>query len=245
MLGAVPLVVVALTDTKQSSVMSVFRFGFIGTAALLLSVRHSLVSSSKSHSYKNLPTSDGIILRDLQLADVVYDLGNIRPEGIRVLSRTEADVLNLGDGSFALVSELLFGGVKAVNLETGEITQVLPSAEFEDRIGSAVAFASGYILLLGSGNLDDGKETLRIFDGALGILVATCIIEESGSFLIDVETVGTTAYISDAKKNILWSVDLTQVSFDVCNMVAEVVLPDAFLPASTDDFGGGGAFKNA
>ena len=71
------------------------------------------------------------------LAEGVWDLGNVRPEGIHILPE---GALDLGEGTFALVTELLYGGVVAVNVDTGEITRVVNQTSFLTRAAVGIWF---------------------------------------------------------------------------------------------------------
>ena len=185
--------------------------------------------------------------RALQASDIVYPLRNIRPEGIHRLSRNEANLMGLGEDRHVLVSELLFGGVKAVNLANGDVTQVVQRGEARDRLGVDVNFGNGYILVLGAGFADGGADALRVYDAATGSFVTSCLAPaEQGGFMLDVEVVGNTAYVTDAVVNALWTVDLTQVSSgSSCEMVGIVLPAQWFLPRNDVSFMAVGKFVSA
>ena len=171
--------------------------------------------------------------RNLQIRDIVHSLGNIRPEGIHFVSRNEASIMGLGQGTYFLVSELLYGGVKAVNLATGATIQVVEGDDIFVRLGIDVDFGSGYILVLGSGYEDGGADAVRIFDAATGNFVVSCIAPSDGPHLnLDMEVVGTTVFVTDAFDNTLWTIDLSQISPDSCEMVGISLPAQWFKPPS-------------
>ena len=68
-------------------------------------------------------------------------LGNKRHEGIAA-----------GPGDDMFVSEVLFGGVKKVNVKTGETEQVVPSFPFLQRGGVGLAYHDNALFVAGGGN---------------------------------------------------------------------------------------------
>jgi hypothetical protein len=76
----------------------------------------------------------------------VFDIGNIRPEGIHILPEGVPETLGLGsEGTFALVSQMLYGGVIAVNVDTGETTSVVENLGFFERAAVGLWYANGYV----------------------------------------------------------------------------------------------------
>lgn len=76
---------------------------------------------------------------DRRMAEGVLDLGNVRPEGIHILPEGALEQ-QLGEGTFALVSELLYGGVVAVNVDTGAIARVVNQTAYFARPAIGIWF---------------------------------------------------------------------------------------------------------
>ena len=104
-------------------------------------------------------------------------VGNRRPEAIAILPDGEAAKLGLGDGTYGLVSEYYFGGVIAVNLEDGSVSQLIPSTEFGERSMLGLAYKDGVIFAANGGprfvhqNLPPAVYALN---GATGETIVNC-----------------------------------------------------------------------
>jgi hypothetical protein len=84
-------------------------------------------------------SSNGKGKEPVVLVDQV-DLGNMRPEGI-----TE------GPGTLMYTSELLCGGVKSVDVVTGEVKQVVESFGFLERAAVGLTVAEDALRVAGGG----------------------------------------------------------------------------------------------
>ena len=70
------------------------------------------------------------------------DLGNIRPEGIAT-----------GPGSLIYTSELIYGGIKSVDVVTGEVKQVVESFGAFQRAAVGLWYQDGVIFAAGGGEI--------------------------------------------------------------------------------------------
>jgi hypothetical protein len=81
--------------------------------------------------------------------DVLIDIGNVRPDGIHMVSGNE---IGLDEGStYALASQTFHGGIDAWNVETGEKTNVVPDITYGEPAMLGMWYDNGYILVAGGG----------------------------------------------------------------------------------------------
>jgi len=213
------------------------------TRVVLLTAASALSSStfndhdflgSSLHNQRSLQETTTTLVQDENA--LVYDIGNIRPEGIRILPKEASQKLGL-PGMYALVTELLFGGVKAVNLEMGWNLPMIPSLGANQRVGISVHYGNGYILITGGGPAGGFPASLQVFDATTGQLIISCKPPNNqGLFLMDVEIVNNVAYVTDTFSSMLWSVDLTTVTSKVCNMVGIPLPEEWFNPPTPETF---------
>lgn len=154
----------------------------------------------------------------------VVDIGNIRPEGIT--TGPSEDVY--------YVSELLFGGVKEVDLSGDEpvVSQVVPSFGFAARgaIGLAYDDETGLILVAGGGTAVGLPGTGAYAYSTDGSEVAACQPDESFGFINDAVVRDGKAYFTDSFSNQLYVLDMAALVNGECE-ASTVVLPDVFIPA--------------
>lgn len=76
----------------------------------------------------------------------LYSLGNLRPEGIHALPLDANAVLGLPEGDHhVLVSDLSWGSIRAVNVDTGELTEIVESVGWGVRAALGLWYDSGAI----------------------------------------------------------------------------------------------------
>jgi hypothetical protein len=143
------------------------------------------------------------------------DLGNIRPEGI-----TE------GPGTLMYTSELLYGGVKSVDVVTGEVKQVVESFGFLERNAVGLTFAEDVIWVAGGGAAFGIPAALYVYDPHTGADIAACVVPEAG-FLNDLIPYEGTLYVTDSITPNLWLFDVHSALEGNC-VYESMSLPDDF-----------------
>lgn len=166
-------------------------------------------------------------------------LGNIRPEGIRLLPTEAANDLGLvpNNSTYAIVSELFYGGVLLVNLDTGNVTQLVQSLAFGSRAGIGIHYAQGHIFMAGGGPaLGFASASVTVFDPTQADPVVVTCSSDQGGFFNEVAIVGNVAYITDSLVNQLWALNIPEAIAGNC------VLSSIPLPA--DEFAVEGEFMS-
>lgn len=159
----------------------------------------------------------------------VYDIGNVRPEGIFVLPDGAVDTMGLeGEGIFALVSEFYYGGIKAVNLDTGDVTQIVNSTAFGERGTIGLWYDDGLILACAGGEFVGPNNTaaLNVFDAVTGELLAECAPEVEGKFMNDVTVINGLAYATDSFQNHIMVLELESVKTSGSCVVDSIETPE-------------------
>lgn len=161
----------------------------------------------------------------------VHDIGNIRPEGIHVLSAEAAETMGLGEGTFALISEFYYGGIKAVNLETGNVTQIVNSTSFGERGTIGLWYEDGMILAASGGAFvgENATAGLLVFDAVNGELLAECLPEVEGKFINDVTVINGLAYATDSFQNSIMVLELESAAKGECIVSAIETPAEIFL----------------
>ena len=78
----------------------------------------------------------------------MISLGNIRPEGIHILPKDANSVMGLvGEGTFALVSDILWGSIRVVNLDTSETFTLVESLGYGSRSAAGMWYTDGAIFV--------------------------------------------------------------------------------------------------
>ena len=78
----------------------------------------------------------------------IFSLGNQRPEGIHALPLEANAVMGLPEGDHhVLVSDLSWGSIQTVNVETGELTEIVESLGPGIRAALGMWYDSGAILV--------------------------------------------------------------------------------------------------
>jgi hypothetical protein len=132
-------------------------------------------------------------------------LGNVRPEGILAVY-----------DDYMLTSEFGYGGIKKVNILTGEISQVVPSYGFTKRGSLGLEYYEGHVFVAGGGF--DPK--LFVYQVENGTQVAACAPESETSFLNDVAIVGNYAYVTNSINNTIMVVDVAKALLGVCDVLS-------------------------
>jgi len=171
----------------------------------------------------------------------IYDIGNIRPEGIHVLPDGAAELMGLGEGDFAIVSELFYGGIKAVNLNTGEVTQIVDSVGFRERSTVGLWYDDGVILAAGGGPntlSEESAAVVHVFDAVTGEILINCVPDGGGVFFNDVTVIDGTAYATDSFQNRIMTLDVESAKNGVCVLSSIETPAEVFL--SDDEFSANG-----
>lgn len=153
-------------------------------------------------------------------------LGNIRPEGV-----TE------GPGSTVFVSELLFGGVRKVDLETGEVEQVVESPGFATRGSNGLWYSHGAIWVAGTGPgsgfpLD---AAVYVYDANSGEEIAACTFE-GGGFVNDVVVAGDTLFATDSTLPAIYTLNVDAALNGECLTGTIDLPPDVFTSTGFGEF---------
>jgi len=216
-----------------ATMMILHPFCAVVAAVLTTSISPVAVGSS----FDPLKNSHPKIHRKLQDDEIVIDVGNIRPEGTHALSAQDVAELGLDpSGSYMLVSEFFYGGIKVVNVENGDIVQAVPSAAFQERGGLGVSYGDGYFLSAGAGPILDLPFEVYIYDPSSGDLVGTCTppddVQDLG-FFNDFEVDGSIAYVTDSTFARLWQFNISEAAAGNCEMMYQDLDEEVFL--GTDD----------
>ena len=155
------------------------------------------------------------------------DLGNKRPEGI-----TRGP-----DEDYMFVTEMLYGGIKAVNVVTGEIQQVVPSYGFLERGAYGVIYHEGALFVAGGGIPDGTPVMMYVYDAATGEEIASCSPDGDGYYLLnDVAILGDYAYVTDSFYNKLMKVDVAAALEGNC-VVSSIETPAEYFLADPIESG--------
>ena len=144
------------------------------------------------------------------------DLGNIRPEGVAA-----------GPGSLMYTSELLFGGIKSVDVVTGQVTQVVPSFGFGVRAALGLWYAEGVIYAGGAGELFGPPAAVHAYDAHTGQEIVTCT-PASAVFVNDVIEYNGYLFATDSFLNEVLVFDVGAMLHGDCSYNV-IVLPEAFV----------------
>lgn len=162
----------------------------------------------------------------------VFSIGNIRPEGITA-----------GDGSELFFTNLLFGGVRRLDLSTNEITEVVPNVGYFDLPALGIAYDDGFLFVAGAGPgiTDNLNQTIAyVYNAESGDHVVACTAD--GNLWNDITIYDGTAYITDSRLNLLYTLDVNAAKQGECE-VGAIDLPAAFFLAQGDAFLANGTLK--
>ena len=164
----------------------------------------------------------------------VFSLRNVRPEGVHIVDGAE---IGFSEGPYALVSEWAYGGIRAVNLETKDYSQIIDSVGFGERGSFGLWYSMGAILMCSGGFPDVPNqvepEALYFFDPITGEKLAACSPEHEAGLLNDVTVLDGKAYMTDTSNNYITVVDVAAaVNEGACNVSSIELPPDTFLDTS-------------
>ena len=149
--------------------------------------------------------------RQLDGHETIYEVGNVRTESMHLLTMEESQEIGLsGTGPFVLISELLYQGIKAMDLANGNVTQLVPSQLTFARSGLGIQYANGMILVAGGGPRSGVKAAIYAFDGTTGELMASCTASD-GFFLNDLVVRDDRVYVTDGYVNKLFYTSLADL----------------------------------
>jgi sugar lactone lactonase YvrE len=145
------------------------------------------------------------------------DLGNRRPEGIASAA---------AEAPYVYTSEVLFGGIKKVNLETGEYEQIVKPYGYFERAALGLAYYKGAIFAAGAGPQLGIPGLLYVYDSVTGEEIAACAPAGNSFFLNDVTVYKGKAYVTDSGINSISVVDADAALKGEC-IVSSIELPEA------------------
>lgn len=159
-------------------------------------------------------------------------LGNKRPEGMIIPKGDDVPEYLIGT---ALVAQIYLGGIDAINLETGDVQEIVPSAAFGTRPLLGLWHEPGAIIAAGGGPIvgPGVNTTVYMFsdDEGSGELLLECDVD--GVFLNDLTVSGETLYITDSVVNVLHALNLTAASEGEC-VAEKIELPEEFQASGFD-----------
>jgi hypothetical protein len=144
---------------------------------------------------------------------MTYSLGNRRPEGITA-----------GTDSIVFVSELLFGGVKSVNVTSGAVDQIVPSYGYMERPAAGLWSYKDSIVVTGLGPMFGVDARLYVHSTKTGELLASCLPDIGGGLLSDVTVMDGIAYATDSRINQIVAMDMEDAIAGKCS-VSTIILP--------------------
>lgn len=162
----------------------------------------------------------------LAATDKIFPIGNTRPEGI--LAIKNGTVFGLADDSpWLLYSEQFYGGVNAINMETGQITPIISTQDtFNEQQALGLAYADG-ILLVAGGQVNP---SLRMYNASTGELMAECKSERDDGYMNDVIVIQDSAYVTDSLYNSIYKFALELTPEGNCTLQETIATPeDPFL----------------
>jgi hypothetical protein len=172
--------------------------------------------------------SSSIAIADAE--PTVFEIGNDRPEGIHILPDRAAEGIFPG-APVAIISRVVYGGVTAMNLATGETKSVVPSLGFYERNMWGLWYTDGAIFAAGGGpGVGVTAAALHVFDLASGDLIVSCAPADDhvASFLNDVTVLDGIAYLTDSEVNRIMTVDVAEALQGNC-VVSSIETPDYFI----------------
>ena len=143
------------------------------------------------------------------------DLGAIRPEGVTA-----------GPGDILYVSELFYGGVKAVNVVTGEVSQAVPSAGYFVRAAIGLWYAADAMFVAGGGSVFGVPAAVYVYGASDGSELAACTPNGAG-FLNDLIVYEGTLYVTDSLLAQLFVFDVSALLDGKCDY-STIALPNSF-----------------
>jgi len=158
--------------------------------------------------------------------EIVHVVGK-RPEGMITVP---GEAIGQEEGqTYALVSELFYGGINSVNLATGDVAQVVPSAGFKERgtLGMWYDSDTGIIFAAGGGATFGTPAKMYAFDALTGDVVADCSpsYDNPSALFNDVAVVDGTAYFTDSFTTTITKMDVAAAKNGDCAL-SYIALPN-------------------
>lgn len=144
------------------------------------------------------------------------DIGSIRPEGVTA-----------GPGSIMYTSEIYFGGVKTVDVVTGEVTQLVPSAGIFQRFSLGLWYAQETIFVAGGGTVVGVPPSLHVYSANDGTEIVTCNPAEGG-FLNDLIVDNGFLYVTDSITPNVFAYKVADLLVGNCDDYSVIPLPESF-----------------
>jgi sugar lactone lactonase YvrE len=157
------------------------------------------------------------------------DLGNRRPEGITTAGREP----------YVYTSELTFGGIKKVNLETGEFEQIVEPFGYFVRAAVGIEYYKGAIFVAGAGPGAGVPGLLYVYDSETGEDIAACAPMGNVGFINDVVVYKGKAYVTDSAVNSIMVVDADAALKGEC-IVSSIELPEELFVSLNGEFAANG-----
>jgi hypothetical protein len=150
------------------------------------------------------------------------DLGNRRPEGIA----------SAAEAPYVYTSEVFFGGIKKVNLETGEYKQIVEPYGYLARGAGGLKYYEGAIFAAGAGPQLGIPGLLYVYDSETGEEIVACAPPGISLFLNDLIVYKGKVYVTDSSVNTIFVVDADAALKGEC-IVSSIELPEElFLDAT-------------
>ena len=143
------------------------------------------------------------------------DLGNIRPEGITA-----------GPGSLMYTSEIAYGGIKSVDVVTGEVKQVVESFGPFQRASLGLWYEDGVIFAAGTGEIFGVTPSVHAYDAYTGQEIVSCHAE-TAMFVNDLIVYKGYLYATDSMTNHILVFDVDTLMQGKCDYDT-IPLPDVF-----------------
>lgn len=125
-------------------------------------------------------------------------------------------------------SELFYGGIKAVNVLTGTVQQVVPSfGPLTDRAAIGLTYFGHAIFAAGAGPQVGLPAAVHVYDATTGADVVSCVVGEGG-FFNDLLVVDETLYVTDSTSSSLYVFDAMAMLKDGICDYHTITLPDVF-----------------
>jgi sugar lactone lactonase YvrE len=153
------------------------------------------------------------------------DLGNRRPEGIA----------SAAEAPYIYTSELFYGGIKKVNLETGEYEQIVEPYGYLVRGAAGLKYYKGAIFVAGIGPQAGLPGLLYVYDSETGEEIVACAPPGISLFLNDLIVYKGKVYVTDSGVNTIFVVDADAALKGEC-IVSSIELPEELFLSTTGQF---------
>jgi hypothetical protein len=157
----------------------------------------------------NYVTTEGAAETSPTVPKDTIGLGNKRPIGI---ARGPDDTM--------YVTEMLYGGVKKVNILNGEVVQVVPPYGFRERGARGIVLEQDHLFVAGGGVPDGTPLMMYVYDAYNGEEITSCAPPGSDDWYLlnDIAIHGDYAYVTDPYYNKLLVMDVAAALKGTCNV---------------------------